>query len=271
MSVELFGSQTESQGRMPKRRGNWSHGGGKRFKRSRTGFKSKNQFINQLGGWSQRSTRRSRPVLREFNTRISTYPVGGGIGTRDELIMRMSSVPQAIRNAYQRIKIKKVEAFFTVRGTAADNNLDTIQFSVCKSNTDKTTINPLNVPGAQIKMMDVQGTGVQGSHSNISDCMRIARFYPTVRTVLDGENSGTGRGSNAIYVDTNQGTSIWNLFTWDIQGLETTVNVSWYLHVTILCDGQKSDLVSSVADSGEAPSDMIRIGSPVVPPPSPTN
>jgi len=242
MSLEAFGSQTESQGfRMPKRKGNWSHAGGKRRRFGRK-FAPKNQFINQLGGWSSRAVVRSRDVLREFNTPVKTFSAGAGLATRDDLVMLMSDIPGGIRDVYQRIKVKKVTVFINVRGSQGDNSIDTIQFSICRSNQDDGAINPLNVPGSQVKLMDVQGTQVAGNVSNISDIIRCARYYPTLRVSVDGGNAGAGRAEISAYADTNKPTTIWNCFNWNISGLESgnTVVCSYYLHCVLLCNTMKA-------------------------------
>jgi len=228
---------------MPKRRGNWSPRAAKRFKSSgRRKFAPKNQFINQLGGWSSRAVVRSRDVLREFNTGVKTFTAGAGTSTRDDLVMLMSDIPGGIRDVYQRIKLKKVTVFINVRGSATDNSIDTIQFSICRSNQDDGIINPLNVPGSQVKLMDVQGTQVAGNVSNISDIIRCARYYPTLRVSVDGGNAGAGRAEISAYADTNKPTTIWNCFQWNISGLEggNTVVCSYYIHAVLLCNTMKA-------------------------------
>jgi len=227
---------------MPKRRGGFAGPRSKRFKKGGRKFAPKNQFINQLGGWGQRAVTRQRDVLREFNTPVKTFTAGGGTATRDDLVMLMSDVPGGIRDVYQRIKLKKVTVYINVRGSAGDNSIDTIQFSICRSNQDDGAINPLNVPGAQVKMMDVQGTQVSGNVSNISDVIRCARFYPTVRVSVDGGNAGAGRAEISAYLDTAKPTGIWNCFQWNISGLESgnTVVCSYYLHCVLLCNTMKA-------------------------------
>jgi len=138
---------------MPKR----SYHKKRSFKKKRRGIgRPKTQFINQLGGWSSYPGRRSRPVLRQFTTHITQAMLSIGAGdtsAKGVLTVDLSAVPQAIKNVYQRIRIKKVEGFFKL--STPTGNLDTLQLAVCRALADNASLDPINVPGADIKMVDL--------------------------------------------------------------------------------------------------------------------
>jgi len=216
---------------MPKRRGNF---GGFRSKRSKyTKRAPKTRFVNQLGGWSSYPVRRSRPVLRYFSTAFTTVQINQVTGqgrTFGLFNLNMSDVPQAIRNVYQRLKVKKIEIFCTTPTGR--------QIAICRIFQQDGSINPLNVPGAQIKMV-AASTSTQ--ENDLAEVIRAARFNPPINVEVNpGMASGSAPISKENWLNTDSPTGYWQAFGVATYPLEIPINISYYYTVTLLCDGMKA-------------------------------
>jgi len=148
-----------------------------------------------------------------------------------------ASIPQNIRDVFQRVRIKKIEAFISIpdyAGSGSDTRL--IQIAVCRSLQDDATINPLNVPGAQIKLHKSTSADAGGDPDGTADYLRVARFYPPVlvdnnEVPLTKENWG----------DTSNASAQWKCFNWQLTGSVTGItSVNYYATITLLCDGLKA-------------------------------
>jgi len=75
------------------------------------------------------------------------------------LNLSITDIPIAIRNAFQRVRIKKIEGIFKLSNPS---ELGTVQIAVCRSLAGDAAVDPLNVPGSQIKLLDLtSSTGMQ--------------------------------------------------------------------------------------------------------------
>jgi len=202
-------------------------------KKRRTRLAPKNQFVSQLGGWSSYTTRKSRATIRTFSTRPATsVGVLQGADTKGQILISMgASVPQNIRDVFQRIKIKKIEVFANIALSAGDGK--SYQFSMCRALQDDDSINPLNVPGAQVKLIK------DGDADGSADYMRAARFYPPI--TFDGAEAVTTKES---YLDTSNADGQWKCFNWQLATVNSTARppttINFYATITLLCDGQKA-------------------------------
>jgi len=209
--------------------------------RGRTGRKlvPKNAFASQLGGWSSYPHRRSKPTLRTFSTRIQTVTgVLSGTDVKGQLFISMgASIPQNIRDVFQRIRIKKIEAFFEMPDLPSGSNPLTVQVAVCRALQDDDSINPLTVPGAQIKFHRATTSSV-GDNDGSADYLRAARFYPPI--LLANDEVPVTKDN---WGDTSNDGVQWKCFNWQINqasGSRIPTGMQYYATITLLCDGQKA-------------------------------
>jgi len=228
-----------SQSRMPYGKRKFENGkfsAAKKYKFAKR-LAPKNQFVNQLGGWSNYPIRRSRPVLRYFTTNPTTVPLSAAVNANGQLTIQQNDVPSNILKTYQRIKIKKITVFLAYTYQSLGDGMP-LQFAVARALGDTTSVNAQNIPGAQIKMITPS--------TSTSDILRAARFYPVNRIELGvAGQAATGDAYEPKWVSThgNSGTTMWNAFVFNINGqIQNESSYTYYYTVELLCDGQKSDL-----------------------------
>jgi len=216
-----------------------------RAKRSRGGsrrkFAPKNQFASQLGGWSSYPVRRSKPTLRTISTRpASSTGVLQGSDVKGQIQISMgASIPQNIRDVFQRIKIKKIEVFCIPAHSSTVASYS-VQLSICRSLQDDDSINPLTVPGATVKFVQ-GGNSSTANIDGVSDYTRAARFYPPI--TFDGAEAIT---TKETYLDTSNADGSWKCFNWQMANINPAggerppTTLRFYSTITLLCDGQKA-------------------------------
>jgi len=217
---------------MPKRKQSslHSHFRAKRS-RGRARLAPKNQFAGQLGGWSTYTMRKQKSTVRTFSTRPAE--AGGtlqGADTKGQIVITPNvSVPQNILDVFQRIRIKKIEVFIKPDSATSGG----VQMSICRSLQDDDSINPLNVPGAAVKFVEV------GNADGTADYLRAARFYPPV--IVNGDAVPLTKDN---WIDTsNGGGASWKCFNWQIASIGSTrppLTIRYYATITLLCDGLKA-------------------------------
>ena len=224
---------------MPKRARS-SYSTGFRAKRARIGKitrrPARNTFVNQLGGWTQNKYKNFKPIERVVTLDIASANIDAGNPTR-QLQIRMDALPESIRDSYQRIKIKKVETILFPRVLAPTNN-GLFQFSACAVRQNTPAVNPLHVPGAQIKVFRFQTTTGTSDVDGVVDIMRLASFYPPSTVAL----VGAGAGSESLYLDTSVAEGYWTICSISYKGIlaEGRPDLQLYFVVTLLCDGFKA-------------------------------
>jgi len=159
----------------------------------------------------------------------------------------MASIPQAIRNTFQRIRLKKVTLFamFVPVGRGGlPTPVAVTQVSLAKATQIDLDIDPRNVAGAQIKMFrfsfSTSGNGDGGE--GVADVMRIARMYPPIE--VDTVNTTGGAPSTGDnYLSTAADGAQWTCFTYDIAGLTEAaqnVDMTYYFQAELLCNTFKA-------------------------------
>jgi len=218
-----------------------------RAKRSRTSRVEKiarsNQFINQLGGWtSNPGNRRSKDVIRPVTTTrlIASVTPQSSRGT---LSFNMSTIPQSIRDVYQRIRLKKVTIFcvLTPVFSSGGTTNSVVQMSICKATQIDPDIDPRNVPGAQVKMfyMNFVGTDLP-DNQGISDVIRCSRMYPPIEVDTSGTVGGAPQ-TKETYLSTANPSGMWTCFAYDFSGIPANkgLTLTYYFTAELLCNTMK--------------------------------
>jgi len=230
----------ESVPKMPKRKSELtSYYRSKRFKPSRGRVEKiarPNQFINQLGGWSSNPSRRSKDVIRPFTTTRFVMTLTPQ-STRGTLSLNMSTVPQAIRNVYQRVRVKKISVFTVLQATTDFSPPATLQWSVAKLTQIDPDVDPRNVPGAQVKLLKISRAGNDGT----ADVIRCSRMYPPINLDTTGTVGGAP-STEDNYLSTANPSGSWTCFCYDMAGLGGTASVQlvYYFSVELLCNTMKA-------------------------------
>jgi len=238
---------------MPKRKSElMSHYKSKRFRPNKGRVEKiarPNQFINQLGGWtSNPGNKRARDVLRPVTTTRMVNVVSPQ-SSRGQITFGMASIPQSIKDVYQRVRIKKATIFcvFQPISTGNSNQIPAvIQVSISKLNQIDPDLDPRNVPGAQVKMFymnfpsNTQLSNPSGGNDGISDAMRCSRMYPPIN--IDTNATVGGAPETNKYLSTNSA-GVWTLFGYDFSGVpggNHAVNMVYYLTLELLCNTMKA-------------------------------
>jgi len=239
---------------MPKRGSQYGSSAAKRRRTMRKYFKrpQATRFINQLGGWSTYPHRRTRPVIRYFSSQFSGVGVTyAGVTTKEALTFRVTNIPDAIRNTYQRVRIMKCEIFIQLGAnydTQTHSTTD-VQIAISRALQQDGAINPLNVPGAQIKILQIgqsiSSTEVAGHGQSDIDVIRAARMYPPINVATQGTtNVGLAPITKENWLSTSDTDGAWDTFNIGIYrasgSTPTTYVVNSYYTITLLCDGQKA-------------------------------
>jgi len=224
-----------------------------RSKRHRSGRVERiarpNQFINQLGGWtSNPANKRTKDVLRPVTTTRFLINVTAQ-NSRGSIGFAMTSIPQSIRNVYQRIRIKKITIFAAFRGnttSTSTNDSGVLQASLSKVTQIDPDLDPRNVPGAQIKLIDVVyattvNNTLQGS-VGVADVLRCSRMYPPINLDTAGTVGGAPTTKDN-YLSTANESGSWTCFMYDlagIAGVANSVDMHYYFTVELLCNTMKA-------------------------------
>jgi len=236
--------------KMPKRKSDlMSHYRSKRFKPSKGRVEKiarPNQFINQLGGWSSNpGNRRTRDVLRPITTTRFTTVITNQ-SSRGTVSFNMSTIPDSIRDVYQRVRIKKVTLFAVLdpRAPSGENGTrGSLQVSFAKATQIDPDIDPRNVPGAQVKLLlNTYTDSVQlGDVDGISNVIRISRMYPPIEVDTSGTVGGAPM-TKENYLSTANPSGMWTCFCYDFAGLtgQQQIEMTHYFTVELLCNTMKA-------------------------------
>jgi len=204
--------------------------------KGKTRIAQPNRFINQLGGWSTNKPNRSTAVLRPVTTTKFQLQITQA-RTRGQLTFEISNIPQSIKDVYMRVRVKKITVFCLIGG---NNENSAVQFSICKSLQTDTNIDPRNVPGAQVKLMDLGGSGTTPG-GGISDVIRCSRMYPPIEVTVDSAVAGGAPLTKENWLSTDAANTSWTCFNFDCAGVgAATLTMDYYFTVELLCDGMKA-------------------------------
>jgi len=221
---------------MPKRKNLHSYYRSKRRRMNpRRKFNPRNQFVNQLGGWSSNPGNTSRDIIRPFT---STRFMVNLTESRGSISVAMNSISQGIRNAFQRIRIKKVTVFIMLSDPAQSGPTTPIQFSISKLTQNDPAVDPRTVPGAQVKLMLVRSGS--GTTDTYSDVIRCSRMYPPI--LLDTSSEvGALPTTKDNYLSTAALSAAWPCFQYDISGMtgSQTIRMDYYFTLELLCNTYK--------------------------------
>jgi len=216
----------------------------------RTRLSPRNQFINQLGGWSSNKRRATGAKEFEFTTLPKTAQVNVNnsqmTGTTELRLTPFQDFddPNAVFRSFQKWKVKKVEVYANIDGVTNSNapTFERVLFGLSKWRDNATPPSILHVDGAQAKIIHVPISATIGQLNEL-DIQRCACFYPPIS--IEGRNP-TGTSSLSYLVDPwfdgRAATSVsYNTFVAQVsrsiastQNQPIVFNVIYYFKVTFL-------------------------------------
>ena len=185
---------------MPKRPRSYSNGGYQAKRRryngrvSKRSFARRNQFADQLGGWSRNSATNPRTYHLSYNTPLRAYAVPiGNLSREGKVAVTINAqddfgqITESLK-AFQRFRIKKATLFMIPQSVSAGNpSLAQVTLGKMRRSVDTPLEDAWAIAGAETKVFQIGNEDVQLDRS--ASCIRKACFYPTIEYDIENTSS----------------------------------------------------------------------------------